>query len=309
MCPEILDIKAPKYSLVTYNNAKFQYILSMLSYRHAFHAGNHADILKHFTLSLVLDYFNQKDKPYCVIDTHAGAGLYALNSQFSQKNMEFDSGISRLLLAQSLPPSLVNFVSIVKSFNTSSEIALYPGSPKVIDYYLRPNDQLRLFELHPNDYQLLLENFQDNTKQVKIERQDGFNGIKAYLPPACRRGVIIIDPPYEEKKDYQRVVDTLKDSLKRFQTGTYLVWYPLLQKAEPQQMIDALNQLQVSNWLNVTLKVATPSEDGFGMFGSGLYVINPPWTLPESLQASLPTLIDLLGQDENASYELAFEIS
>jgi 23S rRNA (adenine2030-N6)-methyltransferase len=282
----------------------------MLSYRHAFHAGNHADILKHYTLSLVLDYFNQKDKPYCVIDTHAGAGLYALNSDFSQKNMEFESGISRLLAAQSLPTSLANFVTMVQSFNTSKEVQLYPGSPKVTEYYLRPSDQLRLFELHPNDYKLLSDNFhRKNSNQIKIEMQNGFSGIKACLPPACRRGVVIIDPPYEDKQDYQHVVDSLKDSLKRFSTGSYIVWYPLLPRAEPSQMIDALRKLQSDNWLNVNLRITKPAEDGYGMFGSGLYIINPPWTLPKSLQESLPILTKLLGQDENASHHLEFAIS
>jgi 23S rRNA (adenine2030-N6)-methyltransferase len=282
----------------------------MLSYRHAFHAGNHADILKHYIFSLVLDYFNQKDKPYCVIDTHAGAGMYRLNSDFSQKNLEFKSGISRLFSAQHLPNSLAAFVTMVQSFNHSNHLDYYPGSPKVTEYFLRAKDQLRLFELHPSDHQILLGNFNlDKNKQTKIEKKDGFVGLKACLPPATKRGVVIIDPPYEDKQDYQRVVNAIQDSLKRFHTGTYIVWYPLLQKPEPQQMIDALRELQENNWLNVTLNVATPSEDGFGMFGSGLYIINPPWNLPKAMNESLPFLTHLLGQDESASHQLIFEIT
>jgi 23S rRNA (adenine2030-N6)-methyltransferase len=282
----------------------------MLSYRHAFHAGNHADILKHYTFSLVLDYFNQKDKPYCVIDTHAGTGMYSLNNDFSQKNLEFESGVSHLYSAQNLPYTITKFVDIVRSFNQNKELSLYPGSPKIAEYFLRAKDQLRLFELHPSDYQVLLDNFNHGkNKQTKIEKKDGFVGLRACLPPATKRGVVIMDPPYEDKQDYQHVVNAIQDSLKRFHTGTYIVWYPLLQKPEPQQMINALRALQENNWLNVTLKVATPSEDGFGMFGSGLYIINPPWNLPKAMNESLPFLTHLLGQDESASHQLTFEIT
>lgn len=281
----------------------------MLSYRHAFHAGNHADILKHYVLSLVLDYFNKKDKPYCVVDTHAGAGMYALNSDFSQKNKEFETGISRLLSTQAPTESLANFFAMVQSFNAPKELMLYPGSPKVSEYFLRPKDQLRLFELHPNDHAILEKNFTNKSKQTKVEKKDGFVGIKACLPPTSKRGLVIIDPPYEDKQDYQHVVNAIQDGLKRFQTGTYIVWYPLLQKPEPQNMVSALRKLQENNWLNVTLKVTKPSEDGFGMFGSGIYIINPPWNLPKILDESLPFLTKLLGQDESASHQLTFEIA
>ncbi len=275
----------------------------MLSYRHAFHAGNHADILKHYTLSLVLDYYNKKDKPYCVVDTHAGAGLYALADEFSQKNKEYETGITRLASSTTLPDSLARFVALVKSFNTSEAIQLYPGSPKVSAYHLRPSDQLRLFELHPNDYKILTENFKNNRKQTNIQMLDGFKGIKALLPPSSRRGIIVIDPPYEDKEDYQQVAETIQDSLKRFATGTYLIWYPLLPRPEPEQMINDLSQTSTS-WLDVRLKVSSPSTEGYGMYGSGLFVINPPWTLHDSLAASLPYLTDVLAQDELATYEL-----
>lgn len=281
----------------------------MLSYRHAFHAGNHADILKHYVLSLALDYFNKKDKPYCVVDTHAGAGMYALNSDFSQKNKEFETGISRLLSTQAPTQSLANFFAMVQSFNAPKTLTLYPGSPKVAEYYLRAKDQLRLFELHPTDHAILESNFTNKGKQTKVEKKDGFIGLKSYLPPTTKRGLVIIDPPYEDKQDYQHVVNTIQDSLKRFQTGTYLVWYPLLQKPEPLQMTAALQKLQNNNWLNVTLQIEKPSKDGFGMFGSGLFIINPPWTLPKTLTESLPFLSELLAQDETAAHQLTFEMN
>lgn len=280
----------------------------MLSYRHAFHAGNHADILKHYTFSLVLDYFNQKDKPYCVVDTHAGAGMYALNSDFAQKNKEFNTGISHLLAAKNPPVSVKSFIEMVQSFNTDSQVSLYPGSPKIADYYCRKKDQLRLLELHPNDYKILLENFGGNSKQTKIVMADGFNGVNAFLPPSTNRGITIIDPPYEDKQDYQRVINTIHECLKRFSTGTYIIWYPLLSRAEPNEMTAALGEF-ASNWLHTTLSVSSVPEEGFGMFGSGLFVINPPWTLPNTLKETLPYLTDLLAQDDNASFQLEFNIN
>lgn len=280
----------------------------MLSYRHAFHAGNHADILKHYTQSLVLDYYNQKKKPYCVIDTHAGAGMYQLNGAFSQKNKEFESGISRLQSAKKLPEPLAKFVTLVQSFNTLKQIQLYPGSPKVSDYHLRAGDQLRLFELHPSDHKTLSDSFSHN-KQTKIYLQDGFNGIKAILPPTTKRGVIIIDPPYESKQDYLYVVNAIKNSLKLFATGTYIVWYPLLPKPEPLKMVKRLRQIQPDDWLDVKLTITSPSNTGYGMYGSGLFIINPPWTLTNELESTLPVLTTILGQDSNAAFQIDSQIS
>lgn len=280
----------------------------MLSYRHAFHAGNHADILKHYTFSLILDYFNQKDKPYHVIDTHAGAGMYTIQSDFSQKNMEFETGVSRLLKATQLPESLERFVTMIQSFNPISAFDFYPGSPKVAEYFLRDNDKLRLFELHPNEYKILSNNFNESKKkQTQILLQDGFKGLKACLPPSTKRGIVIIDPPYEQKQDYQQVVETIQDSLKRFASGCYMIWYPLLARDEPEQMINGLRALGAPNWLNATLQITTPSADA-GMYGSGLYIINPPWTLQQMLQESLPILTKLLAKDGHASHQLTYEI-
>lgn len=276
----------------------------MLSYRHAFHAGNHADVLKHFILCTVLNYFNQKDKPYWVIDTHAGAGMYALQGEFAQKNAEFETGVARLMQAKNLPDSIVDYVNTIKTFNANHSLSLYPGSPKIAEHYLRIGDKLRLFELHPSDYKLLIENFEGKGRQTKIELQNGFNGIKACLPPPTKRAVVLIDPPYEVKEDYQHVVNCIKDSLKRFATGTYLIWYPLLQRPEPETMLNSLLDLGVSDWLNVSLTVQSPSAEGYGMHGSGVFVINPPWTLPQLLKESMPTLTSLLALDSDASFQL-----
>lgn len=281
----------------------------MLSYRHAFHAGNHADVLKHFVFSQVLQYFNQKEKPYWVIDTHAGAGMYALKSEFAKKNAEFEDGIARLINAKDLPAPLVDFKKIILNFNQKDALVFYPGSPKIAEYCCREQDKLRLFELHPSDFKLLTENFLDNEKQTKVLQQDGFTGIKACLPPPTKRAVILIDPPYEMKDDYEKVVDTIKDGLKRFATGTYLIWYPLLQRAEPQSMIKNLGHLNIANWLNVTLSVQAPASDGFGMYGSGMFVINPPWVLPKMLEEIMPTMKQLLAIDEHAEFHIDAQIS
>lgn len=281
----------------------------MLSYRHAFHAGNHADVLKHFTLSLVLDYFNQKAAPYWYIDTHAGAGIYALSDAFAQKNAEFETGIARLMHAKNLTRNLSQFIDSVQLLNTKNKFNFYPGSPKVAAHYLRADDKMRLFELHPNDYKLLLENFRQPARQAKVLMQDGFTGIKACLPPPTRRAAVLIDPPYELKEDYQRVVDCMQDSLKRFATGTYMVWYPLLQRPEPKQMLDNLAKLNPKNWLSIELSVQSPNENGYGMYGSGMFIINPPYVLPDQLNESMPILADILSLDDSAHYRLTSHIT
>ena len=275
----------------------------MLSYRHAFHAGNHADVLKHYVLGLVLNYMNQKDKPYWYIDTHAGAGMYRLNDGYATQNSEFEEGIEKLISATNLPKTLADFVEQIKRFNTGS-LDLYPGSPWIAQDFLRADDKMRLFELHPSDCKLLIENFRGQGKQVKIEMQDGFSGIKACLPPPPRRAVVLIDPPYEDKQDYQRVVSMIKDCMTRFATGTYMIWYPILQRPEPSEMIKDLLSLNFPNWLHVAMTIYEPSSEGFGMHGSGLFIVNPPWTLPKTLEETMPTLTRLLALDGSSDYIL-----
>lgn len=286
----------------------------MLSYRHAFHAGNHADVLKHFVLMQTLAYYTQKDKPFWYIDTHAGAGMYSLDSDFATQNAEYKTGIAKLWQADDLPSELANYVGYIKSLNQPSnpktaKLHLYPGSPICAKALLRQDDKMRLFELHPSDFEILRENFRGEQQQVKIDMSNGFAGIKAILPPPTRRAVVLIDPPYEEKQDYNRVVDMLQESLQRFATGTYIIWYPLLQRAEPAQMIDKLKALELKDWMHVSLTVQTPAIDGFGMYGSGLFIANPPWTLPKILETVMPYLKEKLGVDAGASFEIDSHIN
>lgn len=280
----------------------------MLSYRHAFHAGNHADVLKHFVLLQILSYFNQKDKPYWYIDTHAGAGCYALDEAFARKNAEYEDGVARLLGRKDLPTELKDYLRVVRDLNPGGKLRLYPGSPACADALLRPDDRARLFELHPADNALLRQHFAQAGGRVLILEEDGFTGINAFLPPPTRRGVVLIDPPYEVKTDYRTVVTMLKESLRRFTTGTFIVWYPRLHSMASRELPEKLKRLPISSWLNVSLDVRTPAEDGFGMYGSGVFIINPPWTLPEVLKKVMPYLAEVLRIDDGAGYQLEYEI-
>ena len=279
----------------------------MLSYRHAFHAGNHADVLKHFVELQLLRYLTQKDKPFWYIDTHAGAGCYELDSEYAGKNAEYESGIARLWQADDLPASLAEYVAMVKYFNPDGVLHLYPGSPLVALDSMREQDRLRLYELHPSDFDILEQNFAGHDSHVLMQKADGFGALKALLPPPPRRALVLIDPPYEEKQDYQRVVSALQEGLRRFATGTYAVWYPQLQRTESVQLPEKLKRLDVKSWLHVALSVQRPSADGFGMHGSGMFVINPPWTLHATLQEVMPVLASRLGQNGEGSFVLELQ--
>ena len=280
----------------------------MLSYRHAFHAGNHADLLKHLVLVELLNYFRRKEKPFSYIDTHAGAGFYELNQGYATQNAEYAAGIGRLWKQADLPAPLAAFCQQIRACNPGSELSRYPGSPWLASQLLRPDDRMWLFELHPRDQELLRATFSHAGKQVKIMGSDGFIGLKGLLPPPTRRALVLIDPPYEEKRDYERVVKLLGDAVKRFASGTYALWYPQLQRSEAQALPGRLKALGVPSWLHVTLTVQAPSGDGFGMHGSGLFIVNPPYTLPATLQSVLPALVNLLRQDDGAAYSLEFSI-
>jgi 23S rRNA (adenine2030-N6)-methyltransferase len=280
----------------------------MLSYRHAFHAGNHADLLKHLVLVELLTYFRRKEKPFYYIDTHAGAGLYALDLGYATQNAEYVNGIGRLWERENLPASLAAFREQIRACNPGPELTRYPGSPWLAGQLLRPTDRMWLFELHPRDQELLRATFSSAGKQVRIEGGDGFIGLKGLLPPPTRRALVLIDPPYEEKRDYERVVKLLSTAVQRFAAGTYALWYPQLSRPEAQALPGRLKTLGFPSWLHVTLTVQTPSSDGFGMRGSGLFIINPPYTLPATLQSVLPTLVELLCQDAGAGYQLEFFI-
>jgi 23S rRNA (adenine2030-N6)-methyltransferase len=280
----------------------------MLSYRHAYHAGNHADVLKHMLLVQLVRYLGQKDKPFTVIDTHAGAGLYALDSGYATKLAEYKTGISQLWARKDLPAPLAEYVDLVRELNPDGKLHLYPGSPWLALHTLRAQDQLRLFELHTSDSRLLEENFKHAGRRVIISATDGFADLKALLPPPSRRALVLIDPSYELREDYRHVFHALRDSLARFTTGTYALWYPQLSRMEAKELPDKLKRMANKNWLHVALTVHAPSADGIGMHGSGMFIINPPWTLYEMLQKTMPYLVSTLGQDDGAGFILEQEM-
>ncbi len=276
----------------------------MLSYRHAFHAGNHADVLKHLLLVQVLKHLDQKDKAWWYVDTHAGAGIYDLDSEYARKNAEHDSGIGRLWGRGDLPAAVADYVDLVRGLNPDGRLRLYPGSPWIACRLMRPQDRLRLFELHSTDVGLLRHSFAELGRQVRIEAADGFEGLKTVLPPPPRRGMTLIDPAYEVKTDYRQVIAALKAGMQRFATGIYAVWYPQLPRHEARELPERLKRIPAARWLNVTLSVRTPSAEGYGMHGSGLFMVNPPWPLADALGEVLPWLTRVLGQDDTASYGL-----
>ena len=276
----------------------------MLSYRHAFHAGNHADVLKHLVLVQLTSYLTQKDKPFWYIDTHAGAGAYALDSGYAVKLCEYKDGIGRLWTRNDLPEALAGYVELVRKLNPDRRLQAYPGSPYFALWTMREQDRLRLFELHSKDARLLQENFKDAGRQVIIEPTDGFAGLKSLLPPAPRRALVLMDPSYEEKQDYERVFHELRDALTRFPGGTYALWYPQLTRLDAHELPQRLKRLPAKSWLHVALRVNEPSKDGFGMHGSGMFILNPPWTLHSTLVEVMPYLADVLALDKGAGYTL-----
>jgi 23S rRNA (adenine2030-N6)-methyltransferase len=273
----------------------------MLAYRHAFHAGNHADVLKHIVLTRVLRYLNQKDKPYRLVDTHAGAGGYSLEGQYAQKKNEYVEGIARLWDRNDLPELAADYVDCVRAFNPDGTLTQYPGSPAFAQRLLRPQDQLRLFELHNTDHRILASYLGD-TKGVQVYNADGFDGLKGQLPPPSRRGAVLMDPSYEGHHDYGRVIASLRDALTRFAEGVYMVWYPQVTKLEAAQLPRRLEALAPKGFLHVWLTVQQPDQQGFGLAGSGMFILNPPYTLHDEMQALMPWLVEVLGQYDDANY-------
>lgn len=297
----------------------------MFSYRHGFHAGNHADVLKHMVLVAVLKHLTAKPTAISVIDTHAGAGLYRLDSDFADTSGEARDGILKLLASPlaAQPPALVaDYLALVASFNPSGKGRIYPGSPFVAQALLRrePRDKLWLFELHPTDSKALAGHVAqlEAGRQVSHKRDDGFEGLRALLPPPSRRALVLLDPSYELKTDYGRVATTLQDALKKFATGSYLVWYPVIPRPEAHELPRRLKTLanQAGKpWLHATLNIGqaperarthTPGEKEPrpGLTASGVFLVNPPHTLKPALQEALPPLLEVLGRGRGQAHAI-----
>jgi 23S rRNA (adenine2030-N6)-methyltransferase len=288
----------------------------MFSYRHSFHAGNHADVLKHMVLVSILDYLVQKPTALSVIDTHAGAGLYRLDGRASHKSSESDDGIEKIWQQPKLLalPIVARYVKLLQSFNPSpTKLKQYPGSPLMIEHFLRPQDKLHAFEIHPTDQRLLrkLMGQRDHRKLVQLQFTDGFLGVKPLIPPPSRRGLLVCDPSYEIKTDYGKVLDLLNEHLLRFATGCALFWHPLVGRPEAHDLPRKLKNAATRagrGWLYVSLSVRSGVSNArgvaTGLSGSGVFVLNPPYVLGPALQAALPLLCKALAQDEHAHFEL-----
>lgn len=280
----------------------------MFSYRHTFHAGNHADVLKHVVLVQLLRHLAAKDTPFWVIDTHAGAGLYSLEGEWAAKRGEFVDGIGRLWARSDAPAPVAHYLDAVRAVNPDGALRHYPGSPFIALAHLRANDRLRLFEMHPAESGVLAGNIaaagREAARRTRVQAGDGFAGLKALLPPPPRRALVLLDPSYEDKRDYARVAAALDDALVRFATGCYAIWYPQVQRRESAAMVRRLVRMPGLRWLHATLAVRAPSPDGLGLHGSGMFVVNPPWTLQRALHESLPWLSDALAQDDCARWTL-----
>lgn len=274
----------------------------MLSYRHSFHAGNFADVLKHTVLIHILEYLGKKGKSFAGIDTHAGPGGYALNSPYALKNREFESGIAKLWLYNDLPEGLANYVKLIKGFNNTDSLTYYPGSPLIAKQLLRDNDRLFLYELHSTEIKLLNAAI-NSDRRITVYNADGLKNAVGLLPFRERRGLIFIDPSYEIKSDYSLVIETLIKMYQRFATGTYALWYPVVDRRRNKELERALQASGIKNIQLFELGIQADSNE-HGMTASGMIVINPPWTLHPEMQQILPWLAGILGNKGMGFYRI-----
>jgi len=284
----------------------------MFSYRHAFHAGSHADILKHLTLIHLVEYLQEKPGALTIIDTHAGAGIYSLKDGFAAVSKEAEGGIFRLLKfveeGNTTTESVKKYLALVQAENIGSELSSYPGSPFILARLLRPQDRLKLFELHPKEIDILRHNVRElrQAKQIDVYAEDSFARLKGLVPPPSRRGLVLIDPSYEDKNDYRYLELALEEALQRFATGCYAIWYPMISRRESAALPDRMKKIAASHtrsWLQAELRVENaPGERR--LQASGMFIINPPWTLEKHLSEALPTLTKALGVDAGAQFLL-----
>ena len=272
-----------------------------MNYRHAYHAGNHADVLKHIVLARMIEHLKQKETPFRVLDAHGGIGLYELASVEAEKTFEWRDGVGRLFaqdgsaiaLADEVEALIAPWRACVASVNTPGALGFYPGSPQIAQDLLRPNDRLRFNELHPVDYETLARRY-GRDRRAGVTRLDALVFLKSQLPPPERRGLVLIDPPYEKTDEAERAVRMVSESLKRFSTGVYCLWYPVTGDGLDRRLRVGV---AVPHMLTVQMNVRAAKPDG-GLAGSGMLIINPPWRLEEELRVILPALCERLTQGE-----------
>ncbi|MDI7861057.1 23S rRNA (adenine(2030)-N(6))-methyltransferase RlmJ [Rhizobiaceae bacterium n13] len=273
-----------------------------MNYRHIYHAGNFADVLKHAVLARLIRYAQQKDAAFRLLDTHAGIGLYDLSSEEAQKTGEWQGGIGKLMDAE-LPTAvgsiLEPYLTAVRELNPEGGITYYPGSPKLARMLFRPQDRLSAMELHPDDFAALRRQFESDF-QVRVTELDGWLSLGAHLPPKEKRGIVLVDPPFELEGEYERLADGFAKAYRRFSTGVYCLWYPIKKGAPIAAFHETLKGLDIKKMLCAELSVKS-DRNTTGLTGSGLIIVNPPYTLKDELHTLLPFLKDLLAEDRYAS--------
>ena len=269
-----------------------------MNYRHIYHAGNFADVVKHIILLRVIAYMQRKEAGFLMLDTHAGIGRYDLASAQAQKTREADRGI-RQFLARETPLShevealLAGYRDLLNGLNAGRDVMLVPGSPEILTRYRRPQDRCVFNELHPEDYKALGENYR-REKRVEVTQLDAWQSLRAKLPPPERRGLILVDPPFEKPTETSDLVKGVAQALTRFSTGTYLIWYPLKDSKMGKQLRDSIRDAPVATALDTQLYVNAPQDGQFT--GSGMIILNPPFTLFDELQRLLPALTQALAE-------------
>jgi 23S rRNA (adenine2030-N6)-methyltransferase len=274
-----------------------------MNYRHIFHAGNFADVTKHVVLALLLKSLHNKTTPFCYLDTHAGAGRSDLASEAAQKTGEYLDGIQRLWDTHT-PPELAEYLAVVRAQNSAGALRYYPGSPVIARYFLRPQDRMVLLERQADECAKLQSTFAGN-RQVTVRVQDGYSGLKAYLPPKERRGLVLIDPPYESNNEFEQVVAGLRVAHDRWTSGVYAIWYPIKDRPPVERFHRALVATGIRKILLLEL-CPYPDDASLRLNGSGMIVINPPWMLEETLQTLLPQLLKLLQSQSTGRSRLAW---
>lgn len=282
-----------------------------MNYRHAFHAGNFADVVKHIVLTRMLTYLHDKPAAFRVIDSHAGAGLYDLTGPEAARGGEWRLGIARLMQARLSPEVaalVAPYLDIVRSFNDGGDLRAYPGSPLIARALLRPQDRLTACELEPKARKSLIAALY-NDAQARVVDLDGFTALTAFVPPKERRGVVLIDPPYEAPDEFSRLAAGFAAAFAKWPTGSYLVWYPVKRRRAADELAAAVSHAVAAapskaSGLRLEFSVA-PQEEGGGLVSAGLLIVNPPWTLRDELKAILPDLARPLGQGGPGRFRLA----
>lgn len=268
----------------------------MLSYQHGYHAGNFADVIKHIGLNLTLNYLIQKDKPLFYLETHSGKGLYDLKDRQAEKTNEYKQGIQLIWENKNkLPTAFSDYLKVVKAFNTKETLRFYPGSPSFAIRALRPIDRAYLCELHPSEYDALTT-IAKLDKKVHFSNSDGIAALKSLVPPPEKRGLIFIDPSYEIKDEYKTIPQSLKHAFSKFSNGVYCLWYPIVNKKLTEQLLRRLNEIDAKNTLRIEFHLTSKLTEG--MTGTGLWIINPPYTLADEMKTVCDALKNYFNPKE-----------